>query len=335
MAFLSNFQPSRTRIAPVMAEVEATLGTDPTPVAGTDDLLTFDSAVPWSLDVNRFELRPHGNSFTRGLDVIAQRFGRVRFRSLLQGSGTRGTETINGYKGLSACLQACGMTETATPATSIVLAPSTVAALKTSTLWVNHAGFIHKLNGCVGNVVMSGNPRGAIECDFDFMGSYVAPVAVSTTFDAFTGGTNRALPFLALVSPTINNGSAYTGFVFKSFRFDAGVQMEVMDNANDSNGFEMILNIDRAPTLNITIAQDNYASATITYDEWFTDLFASTTHNVSFTQGTASGKIIAFSFPTAQVVNVTPQANGGHREVSIDYKLQHATAESEWSITIT
>lgn len=336
----ANFTVSRTRIAPVMAKVETTYGTDPTPAAGTDDVLTYDSPVPGGITSNRMEMRQHSSSFTRQTDFITSRFSTMRFKTMAQGSGTRGTATVNGFAGLGALMQACGVTQTVTAGTtgSVTWAPSTVGNLKSATVYANHHGYIHKMTGGLGNVVMSASSRSGIEMDFNLTGIYNAPAAVSTTFNSWTGGTKRAVPFLGLSTPlTINNGASYTANVFKSFRFDLGAQTEIIENCNDSTGVESIVMIDRNPTLQVVIAMDTYASAAVTYDEWWTDLFSSgpTTHAVSWKLGTTgSGNAFLFSFPTCQVVNVTPQANGGHREIVVDYKVQHTTAETEWLITI-
>lgn len=333
----ANFTVSRARQVAAMAKIETTYGTDPTPAGGTDDVLTYDSAVKAAVVADSLEFVSEGStSFTHQSDVITKRVCQVRFKALFQGSGTRGS-LVNGYTGLGACLQACGMTQTVTGATSIVLAPSAISALKSVTVYARHGAFVHKVTGCVGNVVMRGTPRTGLECSFDMRGLYVAPVAVASLFSGWTGGTKLALPFLG-VGLAINNGSAMLPApVGKSFTFDRGIQMEDIDNFNSSTGHEATIVTDARPTLEIVMAKDDYASQSITYDEWFTDWFSAgpTTHAVSLTLGATSGNTAAFSFPTAQLISANPTAAGNHLDLTTRYKVQHATADTEFSITIT
>lgn len=330
------FTICRASIAPVMCKLEASYGTDPTPAAATDDLRTYNSSIVADVDVERFAFDSHSQSFTNPPDIIGARRVNVTLNTLWQGSGTLGTIAVNGFAALDALMSACASTSTAVAVTSITYKPSTVAAMESATVWINHHGYIHKVNGLLGNIVMRGNPRTGVELAFRGMGKYVAPVAVSTTFDAWTGGTQRARPFLG-VACTINNGAAYTP-VLKSFEFDMGVRVEQVDDANNATGLWGFLVTDRNPTLRVRLAADTDGSAAITYDEWYTDLFSSgpTTHAVAWTVGAGlTGNSSAFSFPTAQLIEVKHAVENGHRVVDALYKLQHATAESEWSIVIT
>lgn len=329
----ANFTVSRTRVTACMAKLESTYGTDPTPAAATDDVLTYDSPVSIKPTSDRFEFRPHGTSFTRQADIISMRRAEIQLNSLLSTSGVNGTIAVNGFAGLDALLSACGATTTPSAGTNITLKPSTIAALQSATIWAKTGAFIHKANGVVMNCIMTGNPRGGVQCQFRGTGLYAAPVAVSTTFDAWTGGTQRAKAFLG-VGATINNGSSFTP-VLRNFTHDFGVEITLLENANATTGLEGIFQIDRNPTLELTIAKDDYGSATITYDEWFTDWLSAgpTTHAVAFTVSTGVNAIAA-SYPTAQLIMPDIRDNGGIHDLALMYKLQHATAETEWLYTL-
>ena len=324
---------SRSRVAPIVIKTESAYGTDPTPVMGTDDILSYDSPVPHALNVSRLELRPHGNSLTRTTDIIAQRYGQVRFKTMWAGSGSAGTIAVNGFKAFAAALGACGTVvevATGTP-TKLRVRPSTVSEWEgdSVTVWTNHNGYIHELNGAYGDVTLTGTPRGSLECDFTFTGLYVDPVAVSTTFDNWTGGTNRGKAFLG-ISATItpSGGSAYTGII-ESFTWRYGNTITPIDDANSSTGTWGILNVDKSPMITMRIAQDN-TGTNLTYPNLFTQLFASTTHTLTFTHGTGTGNSSNFFFPQLQLVNITPTDNAGHRAIDLEYKVTGGTAESEF-----
>jgi hypothetical protein len=169
------FTLSRQRIAPVIAKVEATYGTDPIPAGGTDDVLTIDTPVPYNPMFETFEFRPHGSTFTRQLDIIGQRVGEFDVQFLLQGSGTRGTAAINGFAGLGALLQCCAMTQTVNGGTSIVFTPSTIAAMKSTSIQMESNGALNEINGAQGNLTIRGDSRTAPTCRVRGMGLYVAP----------------------------------------------------------------------------------------------------------------------------------------------------------------
>lgn len=328
----ANFTPFRSQHAALMAELETTYGTDPTPVSGTDDCLIYGSASITEVEVERFELRPINGSFTRQSDIVAQRMYRHRFNTLLQTSGTNGTIAINGFKGLDALLSSCRMTSTATPATNIVYAPSTIAALESCTIWAKQGAYTKKSQGVQGNVTMKFTPRSGIECAFDMLGLYNVPVAHTTEWDSYTGGTKRAQPCLN-IAMTINNGASYTPVV-KMIEFNCGIQFQSIDNMNATTGVERIIIVDADPKIVVTLATDQYASANITYDEWYTDLFSAgpTTHALAWSVGATTNKL-AFSVPTAQVIDVKEPEDNKLMDMQITYKVQHATPQSEFTIT--
>ena len=134
---------------------------------------------------------------------------------------------------------------------------------------------------------------------------------------------------------TPSGGSAYTP-VGSTFSFDAGTSFETVENFNSATGIEAIIHIDRNPSMTVSIAQDNYASAALTYANIFANIFAQTTHNVTFTLGSTNGNIATFTAPTAQLVDAQPRLNGGHRNIDLMYKVQGgSSAESEYSIVTT
>lgn len=334
------FTVSRTRICPIIARVESAYGTPPTMTAADYGLLAYDSAAPVSVDITRIELRPHGASFTHRKDIIAQRLAKLRFRCALMGSGSIGSTAVAGYRGLDALLQGCGLTSTATPATSIVYAPSAVSDLKSVSIYVNMDGVAHKLSGCYGTLSMSGDPRNGNMIDFEFTGLYQAPIGgtdVTTAFSGWAGGDNRALGWLGLTSSTIDNTADQYVSVLKSYRFALNATIEPIDDANSTTGMYGLVYADRAPTLNVTVGLDTQGDATdiIQYPEFFADCFAGTTHDITWTQGSDAGNVVTQLFNDAQLVNLTPQGTGAHRSLSLDYKCQNATDDSEFTFTIT
>jgi hypothetical protein len=326
-----------------MAKVEATYGTDAAPVGGTDDVLTFDSSIVASPRAERIQFSPHKASMTKTTDVIAQRWVETSMKFWMDGSGTLANTAINGFTGKAALLTSCGCTVTSTANTNILIKPSTVAALSaantsSATIWADHNGYVHKVTGALGSAVMRGTPRTGCEVTYRGQGKYVIPAATAASFANFTGGTNRARPGIGIAC-TINNGATYGNPVVQSFEFDLGNEVQRVDDMNDATGMYGFITTNRRPTLRMTFATDMSATAAdILYSEWYTDWFSSgpTTHAVAFTYGAGlTGNSVAFSFPTAQVVGINYGVTNGIRTTTVEYNVQHATAETEWVITIT
>lgn len=329
------FQISRSRIARTLVKVEPVSGVDAAPVAGVDDVLTFDSAVIWSVTSQSFVFTPNKGSFTQRKDILTERVAQIRFKLRMAGPGSL-TDPLSvlGFKGLDACLQACAMTSNVTPNTSVTYLPSTIDNLKTVTVWTEHHGQLHKVVGCTGNVVFSGNPRTGLEAAFTWNGIYDAPVAVGANMNGYTGGAGTANPMLG-INMTIDNGSLYTPVV-QSFQFDRGVQIEPIENMNDDSGLEMLIVGDAQPKCQIVIKQDNNPAAGITYADFWANMWAQTTHAVGFTLGSVAGNKISFGAPSLQLIPGTQiQANGMHRELNLAYKVQSDNEDDEfqWSVT--
>src|SRR5512139_1036761 len=96
------FTASRSRIAPVLVKRETTYDTSAAPVDGTDDLLTITSPNPSQITADLFEIRPHGSTFTRAKDILGARLMQQRVTGLMMGSGSAGSEAVNGFAALSA-----------------------------------------------------------------------------------------------------------------------------------------------------------------------------------------------------------------------------------------
>lgn len=323
------FTHVKTMISPSVVKVGGTS----TPAGGTDDLLTTGSAVKFQPRVDFIRFDTHSDSFTKRKGVPAARVWDVSCTTYLQGSGALGTVAINGFASLNALFTAAMMTPTVTAGTSIAYAPATVAASGTAkcVVWGENHGLLHKANNVVGNIVFTGQPTGGMEVAFTGVGDYAEPTVASIS--GFTGGATRFEPFLNVKGTITNSSGAYTP-VITQVRFDRGVQTARILDANATTGIQENFVRDIRPSLTMSIAMDTGA-ANVTYPNIYANLFASSTHAVVFTVGTATGNKVAFSFPTAELTNVRLREGDGYLIGDLEYDVTHATDETEFSITIT
>jgi len=332
-----NFDPSRERICATVAKVETTYGTDSTPAGGTDDVLAINSPNIVGFEASTFPFRPHGSSFTHRKDIIGARWQPVNLTFLLQGSGTAGDKVVNGFSGQSALLRSAGLKETVSAGVSIVYTPAAIADIASATLKTDPGGGVTKaVTGLMGNIVFAGNPEAGVECRYSGLGLYNAPVMSALT--GWTGGTNRAQPCYNISgSITPSGGSAYTG-VMDSFEWDLGIRVERIRDMNSATGMKRTLFVDRAPTLRLTLATDlSTTDNNLQYDDIFGYLVNSTTHDLAWTlgDGAGAGMEAAFAFNDAQLIRISEGSQNGYRTIQLQYKLQNATNEAEFTLTFT
>jgi hypothetical protein len=135
-----------TRKTAILAKLEVTYGTDPVPTAAANALLVRNvSLKPTGETIKRDFVRDSLSplTFLRGIKEV-----ELSFETELKGSGVRGSLPAWGWEGV--LLQACGMTETVTAATSIAYNPTSDTP-ESCTIYVYRDGLFHKVTGCRGN----------------------------------------------------------------------------------------------------------------------------------------------------------------------------------------
>ena len=334
-------QLSRTRIKPALFKAETTYGTDPTLAGGTDDVTLINSDDPIKPDFEGIPVRPHGASFTHTIkDIIGKRKTRVDCSFLMQGASvlpvTTTVPAVNGFTGNMAAWKSCGCTVTAAASTTVTIKPSTVAALESVYTKIEENGILWAIAGMYGNIRMSGGTgQPGVVCAYSGTGKYIEPT--KATVSGFVG-PDRSEPALSVTaSITPSGGSAYNaadGLILDNFTLDLGTQVNDVDDITEATGLEKLLFTDRRPTMQVVIAQDAHDTSALDFDEIFGDLTGRVVHAVSIAWGTTPN-LFTLAGPTAQLINATPGSKNGYKTLTLDYFLQHATAETEWSITIT
>lgn len=332
---------SRTRIKKALFKVEGTYGSDPSPAGGTDDVLLINSDDPVRPDFEAIQVRPHGSSFTHTIkDIIGKRKVGVTVSALMQGAGILPVGTavpaVNGFTGLMALWKAARCTVTAENSDTVHIRPSTIAALQSVYGKIEEDGILWTIAGMYGNMRMSGGPgQPGVLCQFTGTGKYTEPA--DSTISGFVG-PDRSEPFLGVTaSITPSLGNAYDpgdGLVLDNFTFDTGTTINDVDDVTEATGLDRLLMTDARPTAQLVIAQDGGNTANLDFDEIYGDLTSRTVHGLSIAWGTTPNRV-TLAVPTAQLLNAQPGSKNGYKILTLDYKCQHATAETEWNITIT
>jgi hypothetical protein len=140
--------PLLTRKRLIVAKIESTYGTDPTPTGANAILVRNLEITPLEAEtVNRDLVRPYLGASDQ---LLAQTRVSMTFEVEMAGSGTAGTAPAYGP-----LLKACGLSETVVVSTSVTYAPVS-SSFSSVTLYMNVDGILHKITGARGTFTLSG-----------------------------------------------------------------------------------------------------------------------------------------------------------------------------------
>ena len=267
---------SRKRL--LLAKLETTVGTDPTPVVGSDAILVRNIEVtPLEVDtVNRELIRPF---LGQADQLLAQQRVLINFEVELAGSGSAGTAPAYGP-----LLQACRCTETVVSSTSVTYAPNSDATPKSVTIYFNNDGVLHKATGCRGTFTLNAEVGAIPFISFEMTGVFNAPSDVSISAPTYA---NQADPLV------FKNGNSSS---FQVFSYSGAVQSLSFELANEViyrelvGGTKSIEVVNRAPSGECVIE-----ATTIATKDFFTAATGSSTGNLTFQHGSTAGNIATFT----------------------------------------
>lgn len=279
--------PLLNRKRVILAKIEATYGTDPTPTGAANAILLRNLTVtPQEADlVSRDLIRPYlGNSeqLPAGIRVM------IEFEVELAGSGAAGTAP-----GWGVLMRACGHSETISAGVSVTYAPVSTT-FESATLYANVDGVLHKMTGCRGTFSLAAKVKDIPTLKFQFTGIYNGP-------------TDTALPtptYTAFQTPLTVSNVNTTPFTLHGF---AAVMSELsMDMGGDIvhrtlvGGSEAVLLTDRKPAGSITIE-----ATTVAAKDWWTLAKNATLGGLDITHGTVAGNKVQFLTSRVQLTKPT------------------------------
>lgn len=339
-------QLSPLQLAPCMANVETTYGTQPATFSPANQgFLTMASPIALRPDFRYQDIRPHANSFTKQKRIPTTALRPVNFRFPLTG----GTGAAAGFR-QGVLFEAAGWKATVGASIAYALAP--LADIKSITLaqeWPGYAvgvaseSVVIEANGVFGNIRLIGTAAEGLYGEFAGLGLFQDPqeTTLKTAYGggttAWSGGANNANKFILSSGNRIklNNGGSDYFPVCSRFEFDFGVEVTAIEDINSGATFGIFTELitDRNPTIRLTLGLDTLAAANVSYQDLEQDAQDGTTHAINVTYTDLGGRTIAIAAPTAQVVGVEPAAGNKVRDVVVTYHVQSATAEGEATIT--
>ena len=265
----------------ILAKIESTYGTDPTPTGANDAIQVRNLEVtPAESEIlSRDLVRPYlGNS----PQLIANTRVIVTFEVEYSGSGAAGTAPQ-----YSPILKSCGLSETVVAGTSVTYAPIS-ENFDSCTIYYSTDGVRHIVTGCRGTFTMSLNANQIPVYNFTMTGQYNAP----------TDTSDPTVTFQNQADPEIFNDTNTTSFTLFSAT-TLPLQTADIDLGNEVvyrelvNSEKEVLIVDRNATANFVVE-----APTLATKDFFALAVAGTSGNLSIVHGTAAGNIITLTSPT-------------------------------------
>lgn len=301
----------------LLAKIESTYNTDPTPVAGTDDVLVENLAIAYE------GARMHERPATRpSLGKLPQVFGgalvQLSFDVEIKGSGT-----IDAAPEMGPLLRACGFGQTINASTSVVYEPVS-SSFESVTIWVYHDGQLWKVTGCRGNVEFSLEAGAAGKASFTITGHSVGPIDVALATPTYD----------STVPPTVKGG-AFTvdGFSAIISKYDLAMnnQIATPPDISATDGFGEIQIAGR--DVSGSIDPENELVAAEAFDaNWRADTPMVIATGV---MGSSAGNRYKFDNPVAHYREVGEGDRDGISTQELAFGAHESSGDDEITITFT
>ncbi|MCK5235698.1 MAG: hypothetical protein KAR06_01835 [Deltaproteobacteria bacterium] len=213
----------------ILAKIEATYGTDPTPVAASDAIL---SSVPsFELVGSRKERNVALPYYGKLPPINVGEALKLSFSTELRGAGALPDTPPR----IGALMRACNFTETIdnTPASeSTTYDPNSTVEGESVTIYFYVDGVLHKALGCVGSFKVSAKVNEVPTIDFEFIGLYAGTHVSDVAFPTPTFGDAATPPIFHTAAFTFQTYSA----IIEAINIDVGNSFGKRPDANDATG---------------------------------------------------------------------------------------------------
>jgi len=309
----------KTRKRFILAKIEDTYGTDPTPTAGLNAILTT-GLQRTIYDGNTVERNL--DRATLGLDeqINTGPFARVEFGVELAGSGTAGDAPAWGP-----LLRACGFAETVSASTDVEYAPVS-EDYESVTIYYDQDGERQIIKGCRGSVRLMTSPGAIPMLMFTFIGFYARPTAI-------TAVTPDVSSFI--VPLPVNNTNTPTCTLDA---YDAIVQAMEIDWAGETPyqnfvNLEEVFIVDRAPAGNMTLLAPRIGTKNMF--ELMESNSGVTKSALTMVHGITAGNIVTIAAPKVQLSGITETDINGELGYQTQARLLPDSGDDELTITLT
>lgn len=300
----------------LLAKVELTYNTDPTPTGSANAVLIED--LNWQTEGLRMVERP---AIRSSLGALQHLYGgsllACSFKVEVKGSGAAGTAPEIGD-----LLLGCAHAETISASTSVTYAPAS-ASQSSLTLYIYEDGTLIKMTGSRGTVNFTGEVGERLMAEFTFVGHFSGPtdVALATpTYDS-------------TVPPILINGSfSIGGFsaVIQAFNFSSGITVETPPDLSATDGYGQVLCTSRDVAGSINPEQPLVAS-----HDFMAAFKAGTTEAVNLGPIGSAGNQFQITMPAAYYRSISPSERQGVLAYDLPFGAAEDSGDDEYAIVFT
>ena len=310
-----------TRKKFLIAKIETTYGTDPSPVGGSDAVqVTNLELTPIESDnVQAAAFQGFLGNSTRGT-LVANKRVSVTFDVELAGSGAAGTAPAFGP-----LLKACGLSQTVVSSVSVTYAPVS-SSFDSATIYCFYDGTQHKITGARGTVSFNMTAGQFAVASFNFIGIYNAPDGTALS-GSFTVANQAAALEVNDTNVTTATFHGVTSSRIESF--DLALNNELLYKETASNQEVLITN--RAPGGTAVIE-----APAIGTTDFFGKAVAVATGSTSLVLGATGGNIVTVNAAQTDITGCSYADTNGVIALSMPYLALPTTAgNNEMSLVFT
>ena len=310
-----------SRTTKLLAKIESSYGSNPTPVAGSNAIQVTDIEVtPIESDnVQATAFQGFIGNSTRPT-LLANKRVAVSFGAELSGSGAAGTASA-----LSPLLKSCGLSETIVGSTSVTYAPVS-SSFSSCTILCFYGATRHLLTGCRGTATITMAAGSFAQINFEFTGIYNSPdsTAMSGTFTVANQSAGIEVNDTNVTTATFHGETSQ-----RIESFDLALNNEVVYKETASSKEVLITN--RAPGGTAVLEEPVRATT-----DYFAKAETAATGNSSIVLGSSAGNIVTVNVPQTDITGVSRGDTNGVNSLNLPYLALPTTAgNNELSIVMT
>jgi len=307
----------------LLAKIESTYGTDPTPAFNANEVEAFDISINYPFEV--LERNLNREDISQTAPISGKQLVEISFTCEVKGSGTRGTAGR-----LSPLLKACNFTEALTGSTSAVYATASTPYSCTIYFYEVNATTsgnykLHKITGCKGDVSFE-NVAGQIPiAKFNFKGLFNKPSDVS----------DPGNPTYETTDPNVVSNATFTfdsdtSMIIESMTINVGNEISERPSVNNVRGVHSYIITGRKPTMNI-----NPEVVLESELDFWGNLSGSSSVAASLFISGATGNQVLFEMPVVTIDSIAAGNRNGMSIMDIPCHLGASSGNDEITITIT
>ena len=310
-----------SRTTKLLAKIESSYGSNPTPVAGSNAIQVTDIEVtPIESDnVQATAFQGFIGNSTRPT-LLANKRVAVSFGAELSGSGAAGTASA-----LSPLLKSCGLSETIVGSTSVTYAPVS-SSFSSCTILCFYGATRHLITGCRGTATITMAAGSFAQINFEFTGIYNSPdsTAMSGTFTVANQSAGIEVNNTNVTTATFHGETSQ-----RIESFDLALNNEVVYKETASSKEVLITN--RAPGGTAVLEEPVRATT-----DYFAKAETAATGNSSIVLGSSAGNIVTVNVPQTDITGVSRGDTNGVNSLNLPYLALPTTAgNNELSIVMT